>query len=458
MKPRKPIVIGAPRTGFTLTIGVTNAILNQCPPPEPPPRELWREALKGMIDLSSRYLTQRYLETFARHGLDKDVVFNGEFHLLVGGPKWLEKDRPERASIRKYFGVKGQGDFLMNTSFPREVLEYNDVIHSHLDPPLWLQQKCYENHKMIASVRNPLGVINSACFSLNAMASEYVQKFNNDDLSQDFIRQRHGLYKLSDLNFVRGLGEFLKKYLEQFLSVRDEYTWIKWEDLIREPGRTIQYISEQIDAPITLEQAEAIWEPMDHVNTLQYHKHNYRRGKGIVGDWKNSMVNEHFEVLKELCFDEYLRELDYPEIPRLKTQDYSPYQKLVASHIQRGDIYHNVGDMDLFGFAFNKSNIDASKYNFRSLPKRDWTHVERTTVKNHAVVEEVSDAAEDGCTKVNQVFLEWIAAGPEQPITPGSTLANLENQFLALSREIQDPQFPEQIRATFARLKSLNWN
>ena len=37
---------------------------------------------------------------------------------------------------------------------------------------------------------------------------------------------------------------------------------------------------------------------MDHVNLLRFHKHNYRKGKGIVGDWKNSLVNEHLDIFR----------------------------------------------------------------------------------------------------------------------------------------------------------------
>lgn len=53
----------------------------------------------------------------------------------------------------------------------------------------------------MASVRNPIGIINSASFSLNAMGSEYIQRFMpNED--EETIRQRHGAYKLIDMDFV----------------------------------------------------------------------------------------------------------------------------------------------------------------------------------------------------------------------------------------------------------------
>ena len=451
-----PIVIGAPRSGFTLTIGVTNALLNLHQHRFPIGSDhKWRMALRKLVDIASIYLTQQYRKTFEEHGLIDQLVFNGEFHLIVGGPKWLDKENPTRAGVRKYLGVKGQGDFLMNTFFPREVLEYHDITHSHVDPPLWLEQAEYQNHTMITSVRNPIGIINSSSFSLNAMASEYIQMFNEQNISQDFIRQRHGLFKLSDLNFIQGLGVFLKKYLDQFLSVRDQYITMRWEELIESPGRAISEFSERIGLPVTIEQGDAIWKPMDHQNTLQYHKHNFRRGKGIVGDWKNSLVNEHFEVLRDLGFNDYLEELGYPKIPELNPKDYSPYQKLVAAHIQRGEIYHNVGDMDLFGFAFNKSNIDASKFNFRSLPKQKWTHVERTTVKNHKVVEAVSEVAECGCAKVNDIFQSWINVRHSETGELENVWNDLKKRCDDLAFDINSQQFLEIIKGQFDEINQL---
>ena len=54
-------------------------------------------------------------------GITRDLIFNGEFHKLIGGPKWVSEQFPQRACFRKYFGVRGRGDFLLVTSHPREV-------------------------------------------------------------------------------------------------------------------------------------------------------------------------------------------------------------------------------------------------------------------------------------------------------------------------------------------------
>ena len=403
------LVIGSPRSGFTLTIGIINELKRlyakvNCNVK----KEGWKIILRNIVDLTSKYNEFCIKKIFTEHHLANDLVYNGEFHLLVGGPKWLDNENKSNAGIRKYIGVKGKGDFLLNTYYHKEILEYYDVVHSHVDPKLWLNDEYFQNYKFISSVRNPLGIINSSCFSLNAMASEYIQKYNNENLSQDFIRQRHGLYKLSDLNFFEGICKYYIDYFKDYFEVKDKFAIIKWEELIGKPQETIKKLSQQIGLPISSDDAYNLWKPMDHKNTLLYHKHNYRRGKGIVGDWKNSLVNEHFEIMKSLGFDKCLEILGYPKIEFLNISDYSPYQKLVAAHIQRGEIYTNVGDKDLFGFAFNKSNIDASKFNFKSLPKRKWTHVERTTLTNDEIVHEISECAELIGYKLNEIFKLWI--------------------------------------------------
>ena len=419
MDPR-PLVVAAPRSGFSLLIHVAASILSRHA--QPRAVKFRDAALRELVDLCSRLVTQEYRRVFASFGITSDLIFNGEFHLLVGGPKWISAKRPERACIRKYFGVRGMGDFLLTTSHPRALLEYDRVIHSHTAPPLWLEQPYYAECVKLTSIRNPIGIINSASFSLNAMASEYVQKFL-PGVSEDFLRQRLALYKLTDLDFVRGLVKFLKGYLDQYLAVRTGYHTMRWEDLITEPVATIQSIGRFLGCEISRDDARAIWAPMDHVNLLQHHKHNYRKGKGIVGDWKNSLVNEHMEIFREFGFEKYLAELGYPGIPELNPRDYSPYQRLVAAYIHRGQVYRSTGDQDLFNFAFNKSNIDATSFNFKSYAPREWTHVERTCLANDGLVEAISETAERCCEQMNQIFDELLNA---RLVTAGQAAALVE--------------------------------
>jgi hypothetical protein len=398
--PAKPIVVAAPRSGFSLLISIIGALS------EPSSRNQGRTSRESLIEklvsLSSFYLVARYKRAFARCGIEEGLIFNGEFHLAIGGPKWLRPDDKAYASFRKYFGVRGAGDFLLVTSHPRELLEYDAVIHSHTAPSLWLDQHYYDDCPKFSSIRNPLGIINSACFSLNAMASEYIQRYMPDE-SEGFIRQRLALYKLTDLDVVDGLIKFLKDYLDDYLSVGARFRTMRWEDLIQHPAETICTVAAALGIDCGRAEAEAIWSPMDHVNLLQFHKHNYRRGKGIVGDWANSLVNEHIDLFRQHGFDIYLKELGYPTLPDLDRADYSPFQILAERYLLRGEVYRHTGDGDLFNFAFNKSNIDATKFGFKCFPARRWTQVERSTMTCDDIVEAVSDAAEDTCEKVNRI-------------------------------------------------------
>jgi len=435
LKARKPLVVAAPRSGFSLLISVIDNLLRRgVGRISRSPRQI---VLDRVVELASFYITQKYRSTFARFGITRDLIFNGEFHLLVGGPKWLEKSNPQLAGFRKYFGVRGMGDFLLVTTHPRQVLEFNDVVHSHTAPALWLQEDYYASFRKFTSIRNPLGIINSASFSLNAMASEYIQNFLPGE-SEDHIRQRHGLYKLTDLEFFRGLVRFLKGYLDEYLPCQKEYFVMRWEDLITDPPTTICRIAAALDLACSEEEAQALWKPMDHVNLLRFHKHNYRKGKGIVGDWKNSLVNEHLDIFREYGFDHYMEALGYPPVPVLDPRGYSPYQKLIARYLQRGELYRQVGDPDLFGFAFNKSNIDASKFGFKSFPARKWTRVERSTLSQDSVVEAVSDTAEECCEKINQLLFQVLDARLETWSDARDCIGSLEKDWTNLMGEVPD--------------------
>lgn len=432
---KKPLVVGAPRSGFSLLISVMQSLMNRsgCKPP----RSYRQAVVNRVVDLAGFYTTNKYRATFARFGITRDLIFNGEFHLLVGGPKWLDPQNPDRASIRKYFGIRGQGDILLVTSHPRAVLDYDDVIHSHTAPSLWEQQDGYRTYLKFTSVRNPLGIINSACFSLNAMASEYIQNFIPGE-SEDHIRLRHGLYKLTDMEFLGGLVRFLKNYLEDYLPCRDRYLVMKWEDLISQPAATICRVAGALGIACSAIEAQRLWEPMDHVNLLRFHKHNYRRGRGIVGDWKNSLVNEHLDVFRAHGFDRYLEALGYPPLPVLEPRHYTPYQRLIARYLQRGEIYRDVGDPDLFGFAFNKTNIDASRFGFKSFPARTWTRIERSTLADDTLVLALSDTAEECCAKINALLALVVEAKIETPGDARDCLCSLEKEWIGLMDEIPD--------------------
>lgn len=432
---QKPLVVAAPRSGFSLLISIIHNLFSRSG--RTPFRSYKQTAINRVVELASFYTTAKYRAAFASFGITRDLIFNGEFHLLVGGPKWLHAENPRLACVRKYFGVRGMGDFLLVTSHPREVLDYDNVLHSHTSPGLWEQEAGYASCLKFTTIRNPLGIINSASFSLNAMASEYIQRFLPHE-SEDHIRLRHGMYKLTDLEFFRGLVRFLKNYLDEYLLCRDQYLAVKWEDLITEPAQVICQVANALQLDCTEKEARALWAPLDHVNLPHFHKHNYRRGKGIVGDWKNSLVQEHIEIFREYGFERYLEALGYPPLPNFRRSDYSPNQRLIARHLQCGEIYRDVGDPDLFGFAFNKSNIDASRFGFKSFSAGKWTRVERSTFAQDSIVHAVSQTAEECCEKINHLLAEVLEAKIDSAHDCRACLRQLEHEWVCLMGELPD--------------------
>jgi len=104
----------------------------------------------------------------------------------------------------------------------------------------------------------------------------------------------------------------------------------------------------------------------------------------------------------------------------------------VAAYLRRGEIYRSTGDQDLFNFAFNKSNIDASSFNFKSYAPREWTHVERACLANSAVVEAISDTAEYCCGEVNRMFGELLNARLHTPGQASALVERLSHECRAL--------------------------
>ncbi len=57
--------------------------------------------------------------------------------LVISKPKWLSCQHPGYACLRKCFSMRGMGDFTLVTSQQREVLDADQIVYSHNDPPNW---------------------------------------------------------------------------------------------------------------------------------------------------------------------------------------------------------------------------------------------------------------------------------------------------------------------------------
>lgn len=407
MQVRQPLVIGYPRTGFTLLISVISEVLAT--------RLVvasGRHALKALCDGAGWQISVAVERAFGAHGREDALIYNDNFRQMVGGPKWLKADDPQRACFRKYIGVRGDGDFTLFTSHPRAVLRYYEIMHSHVAPTLWPGEADYRDHARFASMRDPAGTVTSACFSLNALASEYIQRFMPVSADNDELRQRIALYKLTDLNFFEALLNPFKAYMEEFATCADSYTIMRWEDLIGDPVPTIRSVATALDLEVTEEQAGTIWARIDHVNLTGAHKHNLRVGQGRLGGWRDWITNTHLEMLREHGFSKVAERFGYGPIEDLDPAEYTPFQQQVADALARGEILRTYDDYDLFGLAFNKSNVDLRKFSFKQYGWRTHTSIERSSCSDDDFVMACWDAAEAACGTMNAGLEHWFAGDP----------------------------------------------
>gem|GEM_PF-1059204 len=400
----RPLVVGAPRSGFALLSSVVIHFLPHVRHDIGLKQEVLNILLRGVGDHVSNSIVDR----FAGHGITNDLLYNPNFRYIVGGPKWIPKDREDDACFRKYIGVKGKGDFTLITRHPREVLNLDEIVHSHTDPKLWLDHPGYSEYTKFASVRTPVDILNSSVFSLNALASEYIQKFIPPEQDNDTIRQDLALYKFTDLNFFEGLVKFLAGYFEEFMAVHDRYILMRWEDLISQPEPTILRLAKEAGIPLTESQAASIWRRLDHVNLTQAHKHNYRVGHGIVGGWKKWITNHHLRMIKDYGFEKHMIELGYGEIEFLDESSYTPFQQKVSACIDAGKIHDEFFDPDLFTFAFNKSNLVSDKFPFKRYGWREHTQIERSIFEDEPLQNEIWDCAEQACGEINALVGSYL--------------------------------------------------
>ena len=412
MLSSRPLVVGYPRTGFTLLISVISELTGAR-------HDLRTRSLKVLCDTAGSQIAKRIESVFSRRGKTQDLIYNPNFRQLAGGPKWLAGPDFRMARFRKYIGLRGDGDFTLITSHPREVLDYYEIIHSHVSPATWPTHYGTPTGLRFASMRHPVGTLVSACFSLNALASEYIQRFVPPDDDDDFLRQRLALYKLSDLQFFEALLPPFKAYLEEFAAHEQEYHLMRWEDLITHPVDTILSIAASLGRELSTEEARAIWAKLDHVNLTGAHQHNLRRGHGIVEGWKDWITNTHLDILRDHGLEEVARRYGYGDFPHLDESGYTPFQQHLSDLLARGEVFRDYGDADLFGFAFNKSNIDFSRFGFRQYPWRTHTGIERSSCRDEGLVMEVSDVAEEACGQFNAAVEVWLDATQRGHIDAG---------------------------------------
>lgn len=399
-EPLRPLVAGLPRSGYSLLGSVLSHFLPLCVPRE----DLRQSVLNATIGLFGEHPALCLVKQCAEHGQAGGLVYSPAFRTLTGGPKWLHPERPDTVLVRKYVGVRGLGDFSLVLSHPREVLDSDAVVQSHVDAVRWLEIPEFRERQKFVSIRNPLGVVNSALLSLNALTSEYIQNFLPRGEDTPDLRQRLALYKFSDLEFFSGIVRYCRAWFDTFLPAQDAYTVMRWEDLIREPVKTICKLADALDLPVDADHAGQIWASIGHRNLTESHGHNYRPGGGRVGDWKNWLTNTHLDIMRQHGFNEIMSHFGYEPIRELPRHSRTDFQVRMDELLARNEIYIDYEDQDLFCFAFNKSNIDASHFLFQRYGWRNATQMERAQFSDEKLLESCWEVADQATARLNAVF------------------------------------------------------
>ena len=67
-----------------------------------------------------------------------------------------------------------------------------------------------------------------------------------------------------------------------------------------------------------------------------------------------------------------------------------------------------ISDRELYWFAFQKSNLDFSRFPFKLYDWKKYTKVERTNIKNEKLVNEIWQIAEYELEKINNFINNYI--------------------------------------------------
>ncbi len=417
------LVVGPPRGGFTLLLSVLAILYRDRGLRKPRAQEI----ADPYITIAGEYLDAAIRDWFhAQVGEDR-LFYNKEFSILVGGPKWISPTDADSVCIRKYVGIKGSGDFTFILHLPRWVLAFDELIHSHSHPARWVSMADYSGYLKFASIRNPIDIIHSSVFSINALASEYIQRELKLDEHQ--IRRELALNKLTNPGFISGLIIFLKRYLDEFIPVADRYDYLmRWEDLIQSPIDEIQRIAEATGEPVDAPYAGRIWAELEHRNLTRYHKHSFRRG--VLDDWQLNITNTHLKLFEEAGIARYLEKFGYSSIQYFDENDYTPDQKLIEEHIRRGQPYVENLDRDVITFAFNKTNfIPTPQFKFKHYPRQGAIEIEKSTLQNEDLATGFMARMGVASDTVYRYLLELHPAAQEAALGDDARLADLRVRY-----------------------------
>ena len=202
---------------------------------------------------------------------------------------------------------------------------------------------------------------------------------------------------------------------------------------------TILGLARDAGIPVSDSDAQDIWKRLDHVNLTGPHMHNYRRGKGKVNDWKNWLINEHIDILRDADIEDAMIEFGYPKLDHLDTHQYTPFQSEIAGLVAKGRFYEDFSDRELFGFSVQKSNVDwRDLQGFRGYEWRQHSKIERSCLSDDSLELQVWDRMEAALGRVNGILTEYLEL-PDH--TPRGLLNGLKSILRSRRNEWLRPDF-----------------
>ena len=389
-------VIGFPRTGFTLLISIIIELRNRHGIQAQ--KQIVAERLPRMGRFQNA--VPKEIDAFlAESKLSDSLIFNANFHHPLGGPNWIDEDK-KTLCVRKYVGIKGLGDATFIISLPLDFILHHQIPHSHGPLKPWKEQ--YPEATVFHSVRSAAGTINSAVHSINAVTSEYLQRWyaDIDEYEEDLIRKGLALAKLSDLNFFHAMVEPMRKSYTELADDKDNVELFHWESMLSNPIQTILRISHELNLDTSYDSAAAIWAKIGFKNLTQSHKHNYRSfGKKLTGHY-SSLVNEHIEILRDNDFLALSKQLQIEPPSFIDERNYSDFQKILSSNIKKGHVIRYTKDVELYWLSFQKTNIDFTKFDFKVFSWKKHTKLERTNITDEQITNGLWDIFERETAKM----------------------------------------------------------
>ncbi len=352
MSKGSPIAIyGIPRSGFTLTIGL---ILNLI--------DFNSHQLRTLLKIDKK-LGEKLLKPFIEsleNKTNKEIYFSGEFSSLTGGPKEL-KDK--YIFSRKYIGIKDIGDITVSIAIPKILEILIPIYHSHI-----LDSSVKDRKISIITMRHPCGIFESSINSFNALTSEYLQKeVGRDKSKEERYRKELALYKMTDPTIKNALLSYLNRnmgtYSESYDIYKKNITPITWEGLLSNSFNNFEKIHDvlkKIGIQTSVDNIQKELNKFSFINTLKYHKHNFRPGHAQINGWLSELPQEIISEIINLNFSKRYIEIHQENLFRIIESSItkSNFSLDAQNCLKTNRSFKPALDPNILEFSLNKTNVD----------------------------------------------------------------------------------------------------